>query len=267
MVKISIPAPIGAKFNKLAILADVENTRNDGKRYIKVQCECGSIKIVRYDSLKSGRVKSCGCLLAKNLKKPPLYKTILKSAAARKKNNINKNIGKKYSKLTILAPYKHPKQKCSWVKVQCDCGEIFNANLNRICAGRVKSCGCIIYDNATDFVSEIDQEKIHCFNAGGYYRITKFGSRQLLHRYEVKKAFNTIGIELSSQSIIHHINRDTLNNKLSNLCHFNSSPEHVKYHADFDNAMYNFLEKKGLLDDFYKSYPKLKPTTIMEMIN
>lgn len=50
----------GKKFGKLTAIA------YDGKRgrkaYWVCQCECGKLKEVRADSLKSGKIQSCGCL-------------------------------------------------------------------------------------------------------------------------------------------------------------------------------------------------------------
>ena len=56
------PLPIGEKFGRLSTLAEAKNTRKDNHRYVHVECECGSKKIVRYDSLKAGQIRSCGCL-------------------------------------------------------------------------------------------------------------------------------------------------------------------------------------------------------------
>ena len=52
---------IGQKFYRLTVLQRAESTPgNRGKRWL-CQCECGNQTIVRNDSLKNGRSKSCGC--------------------------------------------------------------------------------------------------------------------------------------------------------------------------------------------------------------
>ena len=48
---------IGALFGRL-IVQDYDCR----PRYVSVSCSCGTTKTVRYDHLKSGRTKSCGCL-------------------------------------------------------------------------------------------------------------------------------------------------------------------------------------------------------------
>jgi hypothetical protein len=256
--------PIGKKFNKLTLLIEVHNTRQDKRRYVYVLCDCGSKKTVRYDSVQSGRVKSCGCLASKQAKNR-IRKMQLKSARVRQKTNLLGSLGKKYNKLTILSVYKHPKQKCSWVKVQCDCGKIFNANLGRVKAGRTKSCGCIIYDNAIKFISEIDGEILYVFPCSAYYRTDK-PNRLLLHAYEANKLLIKMG-QLCVDFFVHHIDGNGQNNKLSNLALFPNNASHVVYHTKFEKAAFKFLLKNNLLDTFYEKHPNLKPKTLEETFN
>lgn len=53
---------IGAKYNKLTVLGDYSTGRS------KVKCDCGVVKDVDNWSLKSGKTKSCGCVIAEKLK-------------------------------------------------------------------------------------------------------------------------------------------------------------------------------------------------------
>ena len=46
---------IGLKFNRLQILDEVNNN-------LLCQCDCGTIKLIIKNKVKSGKVKSCGCL-------------------------------------------------------------------------------------------------------------------------------------------------------------------------------------------------------------
>ena len=52
---------IGKKFNKLFIIRRAENSKN-GKLRWHCLCECGHKSVVLGDRLKTGRIKSCGCL-------------------------------------------------------------------------------------------------------------------------------------------------------------------------------------------------------------
>ena len=51
----------GKKFNKLTVIKRSENAPG-GIPVWECKCECGNITIVRGNNLKSGAVKSCGCL-------------------------------------------------------------------------------------------------------------------------------------------------------------------------------------------------------------
>lgn len=66
----------GQKFNLLKAL-EVESISPNKQRIWKCLCDCGNITYVRSGNLKSGAVKSCGCLLHKKkeyvVHRSPLY--------------------------------------------------------------------------------------------------------------------------------------------------------------------------------------------------
>lgn len=49
------------KFGRLTVIAEAERSER-GHRRVDVRCDCGSTRTVYWDSLKSGRTASCGCL-------------------------------------------------------------------------------------------------------------------------------------------------------------------------------------------------------------
>lgn len=51
---------IGQKFGRWTILGKF---RKDGIYYFECRCDCGTVRNVRANSIRSGRSKSCGCLL------------------------------------------------------------------------------------------------------------------------------------------------------------------------------------------------------------
>lgn len=55
----------GRKFNRLTVLRRVENNKY-GEAMWLCECDCGKKATVRGSSLRSGGVKSCGCLIAEN---------------------------------------------------------------------------------------------------------------------------------------------------------------------------------------------------------
>lgn len=51
---------LGKKFNRLTVIARAENDKQGKARWL-CQCDCGNVKIILGDSLKSGKTISCGC--------------------------------------------------------------------------------------------------------------------------------------------------------------------------------------------------------------
>ena len=50
----------GERFGKLTVVVFAYSKNN--KTYFSCQCDCGNVKNIRADSLKSGAIRSCGCL-------------------------------------------------------------------------------------------------------------------------------------------------------------------------------------------------------------
>lgn len=60
---------IGEKFNRLTILKEVEPyicPKGIKTRKVLCRCDCGNTKKIKYQSLKTGYTKSCGCLKKEN---------------------------------------------------------------------------------------------------------------------------------------------------------------------------------------------------------
>lgn len=58
---------IGARFGRLVVIADAGMMR--GSRHWRCLCDCGTSHIANQSNLKSGKIKSCGCLHRDNLRK------------------------------------------------------------------------------------------------------------------------------------------------------------------------------------------------------
>lgn len=55
---------IGNKYYMLTVISEEPQTRTSGghsKRMIKCICDCGTVKVIRFEELRSGITKSCGC--------------------------------------------------------------------------------------------------------------------------------------------------------------------------------------------------------------
>ena len=119
----------GQKFGKLTIIEEVEFVRdkhNQVRRMVKVKCDCGNVVIKNLGSVSRLDTKSCGCM--------PYGK-----------RPTDVNIGEKYSKLTIIEeiePVIYNGIIRRRIKVQCDCGKIFDVDLSALRTKNTKSCGC-----------------------------------------------------------------------------------------------------------------------------
>lgn len=121
---------IGAKFGHLTIIErdydyKILNGLKTKERYYRCKCECGNIKSVKLNSLKSGDVSSCGhcntgyedlsCRKYGYLQ--PLYRDY----------NAEKNYD--YSKTMWFC--------------KCDCGNFITVGADHLKSGWTKSCGCL----------------------------------------------------------------------------------------------------------------------------
>lgn len=52
---------VGQKYGRLTVTGEAPNSE-DSRRSVHVQCECGEVKIVCLNNLRTGKTKSCGCL-------------------------------------------------------------------------------------------------------------------------------------------------------------------------------------------------------------
>ena len=51
---------VGQKFGYLEVIEDLGKV--NGRYRVKCKCDCGNIKIIPKDDIRSGRTKSCGCM-------------------------------------------------------------------------------------------------------------------------------------------------------------------------------------------------------------
>jgi hypothetical protein len=109
----------GQKFGRLTVISYY---KENNKTIWKCICDCGNMKNVSGGNLKSGDVKSCGCLRREIL-------TI----------DIT---GEKYGMLTVIKQNGHGKSgRIVWL-CKCDCGNVVSVRGNDLRTGRTISCGC-----------------------------------------------------------------------------------------------------------------------------
>lgn len=115
----------GLKINYLTVLDDNFVTLEDGKKYNLCECECENIKYIKHDSIRTRRVRDCGCgsYMLKRL------------------------MGQKFGRLTPISAYRKRLGKNNRVNIiyicKCDCGNIVDVNASKLILGKKTSCGCL----------------------------------------------------------------------------------------------------------------------------
>jgi hypothetical protein len=132
---------IGDKFNMLKVVAYVGKDKYYNKIY-SCKCDCGNMKNVLENRIKTNATKSCGCLRFNKKTEATLAK--MKEAKACKIIDLT---GKKFNRLTIIG-LSHQKGNFYW-DARCDCGKFLKVNGGNLKNGHSKSCGCLNKEKVT----------------------------------------------------------------------------------------------------------------------
>lgn len=119
----------------ITILEEEPIILEDGKKYNTCKCECGNIKYILNSTLKSKRIRDCGC----------------------GKYMLDRMIGVRSGKLTVIETFRERRGKNQRVNImcrcQCDCG-----NIIVIPASKLKgqySCGCAKFFDFAKYKNKI----------------------------------------------------------------------------------------------------------------
>jgi hypothetical protein len=127
----------GDRYGKLKIVSEVIGFRaksGELKRTFVVKCDCGKTKNVALTDLRSGKTKSCGCLMIATNSKP------------------RKELKKKYNRLTLVKEIERTNPKYRKFLTLCDCGNYLEVELDRVTKGNTKSCGCLKKENSHNII-------------------------------------------------------------------------------------------------------------------
>lgn len=119
---------VGKKFAMLTVL-NFQPYATGQQRKVLCQCECGKVKEIRWDSVKSGAIRSCGCLISKvriGVKKPKTASDLA---------------GKKFGRLTGIKQEYMERGAWYW-SFLCDCGNTVIRKGSLVKCGNTSSCGC-----------------------------------------------------------------------------------------------------------------------------
>lgn len=115
---------VTAKYGMLTIVQEHRNEK--GYTMCECVCECGNTKTIHKTNLVNQRTKSCGCLEKANQK---LFKDLR---------------GKKFGKLTPVAPTKERLDGNIIWRCICECGNETFVSSQYLTRGYRKSCGCYL---------------------------------------------------------------------------------------------------------------------------
>ena len=175
----------GKKFNRWTVLKKVES--KGGSVYWLCQCECGTIKEVRGQHLKSGASKSCGCLqrekakeTMKNIgslpKDPKKY--------SHKSTNFIDLTGQKFYHWTVLSRTKNNIDGTAMWLCQCDCGTKKIIKGTALRSGESKSCGCEKSSYGEQKIEQILQENKIKYEKEKTFSTCTFPDTQRLARFD-----------------------------------------------------------------------------------
>lgn len=135
----------GQKFGRLTVLhRDETRPKGHGKKaYWICQCDCGNIKSIKGDHIRSGLVVSCGCY-----HKERASELRFKDLA-----------GQQFGFLTALQATKKHNDGCYIWDCQCKCGNRKEVKSSCLIKGTVKSCGCIGKSAGEAIIEAILKEK------------------------------------------------------------------------------------------------------------
>lgn len=116
---------VGQRFDRLEV---VERDATQRETYWLCVCDCGEVKSVRAGNLKTGQVRSCGCLQREGAMADDIT-------------------GQRFTRLLVESRVPAAGAKAAWLCV-CDCGERRVVLGSHLRAGNSKSCGCLRVDQA-----------------------------------------------------------------------------------------------------------------------
>lgn len=204
----------GDRFGELTFLSWVSNTT---PRKAIFRCDCGKEKEIIAFNVVKGRTKSCGCNVHKNK---------------------DVTIGDTFGKWEVIETGLRKKvglRNFSACKCRCSCENHTEriVSINNLIRGLSKSCGCKIKD--TMRCKEFSHKPILCYG----YRYVYCPN----HPHALKNCANAgyvmehrlvmerhIGRYLSEDEVVHHKDRNRLNNDISNL-QLMTIAEHSRLHS------------------------------------
>lgn len=123
----------GQRFGRLVAIKPVIK---NGRQAWLCHCDCGNTKIVRADHLRSGAVKSCGCL-----------------NADKKKERFKDMTDFENDNFKVIEKVESHNQRVQWLCLCKHCGNTTVLNSSEI--AKTKSCGCLKKGASAEYMAQI----------------------------------------------------------------------------------------------------------------
>jgi len=210
---------IGKKIEMLTVL-DSKIEKN--KTYLLCLCECGNRKWIRSDDIKSGKQKSCGCLV--------------------KKFKINNLVGKKFGRLLVLSINSKNNYGAYMYNCKCDCGNECIVRSGNLVHGTTRSCGCLVHESVLNN-REYAYEKLQKDN---YIEGTSVHAIKRIEPIKSNKSGVTgVSFDKSRQKWLAQI---IFKGKHYHLGRYDKKEDAINARKDAEEKLHkNFLREKGLL--------------------
>ena len=140
-------------------------------------------------------------------------------------------VGKRFGLLTVIELLGTDGGHTVW-RCRCDCGQETKARNGNLASGSVRSCGCL---NHRIGDTNPNWRRGYTINAGGYKHLLLTDDDRP-KRYEAEHRLvmaEMLGRPLTSDEVVHHINRNKTDNRPENLVVL-SREEHAALHAAED---------------------------------
>jgi len=115
----------GQRFGRLVIVGQASREKYQKPRWQGL-CDCGNYHVASSGDIRSGAVRSCGCL----------------NNEARSERKSAKLEGEKFGRLTVVKRVGSTKDGVLWECV-CTCGVVKIITTHMLRSGHVNSCGCL----------------------------------------------------------------------------------------------------------------------------
>lgn len=153
---------IGKKFNRLTIISFSHHDK--GRRcHWNCLCDCGNSKVVEGNAVRSGKIKSCGCLNSE-------------MSSERAKSKFEDLTGKVFGLLTVISlSEKIYKTTNNYWNCICECGNGHVVKGSHLKSGGIKSCGCLTKGENNNMYNHdlTDEERNERRNCPQYYQWRK----------------------------------------------------------------------------------------------